>query len=293
MKKEFKKPHDVRWVFFGTPDLSVTILDELARAGFLPSIIVTRPDAPVGRGNVLTPPPVKVWAHAHTVPVLQPQKMTPDFIADLQKETWDVFIVAAYGKILPQTLLDIPAHGTLNVHPSLLPRLRGPSPIVSAILTDESETGVSIIVLDAQMDHGPIVEQEVVEITDWPPRASDLERLLAKRGGELLADTLIPWVRGEIRARAQEDTHATFCKIIKKEDGLINLSDDPYQNLLKIRAFDGWPGTYTFFERGEKKIRVQIIDARLSPDGSLEIITVRPEGKRDMPYADFHRGFLK
>ncbi|MBI2048313.1 MAG: methionyl-tRNA formyltransferase [Parcubacteria group bacterium] len=289
MKKKFQNPSDVRFAFFGTPQLAVTVLDTLHSAGFVPARIITQPDTPQGRGKVIAPPPVKVWADAHGVPTKQPSKITAEFTAELAREEWDLFVVAAYGNILPQALLDIPAHGTLNVHPSLLPRLRGPSPIVSAILTDERETGVSIMLLDAKMDHGPIVEQEIVEIKNWPPCASALEQLLATCGGTLLAETILPWMRGGIAAQEQDDAQATFCKIIQKEDGLIDLHDDPYKNLLKIRAFEGWPTAYTFFMRGEQKIRVQIIDAHLAADGSLAIDTVRPEGKRDMPYADFSR----
>lgn len=288
MKKKFQSPNEVRFAYFGTPELAVTILEALSTAGFTPALVVTRPDAPAHRGKVLTPPPVKVWADAHSIPVLQPVKLTDDMLAELKKDEWDVFIVAAYGKLLPQALLDIPAHGTLNVHPSLLPRLRGPSPIQSAILNDERETGVTIMLIDAEMDHGPIIEQEFVDIPEWPPRANELEDLLAHEGGAILAETLLPWVRGEIAAQEQDDAQATYCKTIKKEDGLIDLADDPQKNLLKIRAFEGWPGTYTFFERNGQKIRVQIIDAHLA-DGELVIDTVRPEGKRDMPYADFLR----
>lgn len=305
MKKKYQWASDIHFVFFGTPNLSVIILNELKVAGFLPSLIVTRPDAPRGRGKVMAPPPVAVWTKEHGIPLLQPAKITDDFIYEVKKNNdWDVFIVAAYGKILPQALLNIPSHGTLNVHPSLLPRLRGPSPIRSAILNDERETGVTIMLLDAEMDHGPIIEQEVVKPPaggpEWPPRARELESTLAHAGGKLLAQTLLPWVRDEIEAQEQNHSQATFCKTIKKEHGLLNLNDNPYQNLLKIRAFEGWPGTYTFFEKNGKKIRVQIIDAHMEnlpalpahagqAGGKLVIDIVRPEGKRDMPYADFLR----
>jgi len=298
MKKNLQSPNDVRFCFFGTPKLAVTVLDELERSGFKPALVVTRPDAPVGRGKVLTPPPVKVWAEKRNIEVLKPEKITEDLIhqiktSDVLSEVngWDVFIVAAYGKILPQELLDIPEHGALNMHPSLLPRLRGPSPIRSAILNDEREVGVTIMLLDAEMDHGPIVEQKIVDppAGGWPPRASELENTLAHAGGKLLARTILPWVKGEIASQEQDHNAATFCRIIKKEDGLLDLNGDAHHNLLKIRGLEGWPGTYTFFEKSGKKIRVQIIDAHLADDGSLLIDTVRPESKSDMPYADFVR----
>lgn len=279
-----------RIAFFGTPQLAVMVLEELEKAGFTPTLIVTRPDAPAGRGKTLTPPLTKTWGQARSIEIAQPEKNNPAFIADLSaKGPWDVFVVAAYGKILPQGLLNIPRRGTLNVHPSLLPKLRGPSPIISAILTDDREVGVSVMLLDAEMDHGPLVAQETVKIKEWPPRASELEKTLAQAGGVLLAKNLIPWIDGEITAQPQDHSKATFCKMIQKEDGLLDLAADPYQNLLKIRAFEGWPGTYTFFKRGEMIIRTQIISAHLAEDVSLSIDTVRPEGKRDMPYADFVR----
>lgn len=121
--------NNIRFALFGTPTITVTIAQKLFDAGLIPELVVTRVDAPVGRGKVLTPPPMKVWAQTHNIPILQPTKITPEVVEELKKtsteEPWDVFVVAAYGKILPQTLLDIPKHGTLNVHPSLLPRLRG------------------------------------------------------------------------------------------------------------------------------------------------------------------------
>lgn len=283
-----KKPHDVRFAFFGTPEISVTVANELEKAGYVPALVITRMDAPVGRGKVLTPPPMKVWAEARGIDVLQPKKITEDVIATLHNTEWDLFIVAAYGRLLPQALLDIPQKSTLNVHPSLLPKLRGPSPIRSAILTDEKETGVSIMVLDADMDHGPLLGQTTVQLDTWPPHAIELENILATEGGRLLAEILPQWLDGTLTAVEQDHTQATFCKMLRKEQGLLNLADDAYANLLKIRAFEGWPGTYTFFERRGERIRVQILDAHLEGK-TLVIDTVKPEGKNAMKYADFLR----
>lgn len=276
-----------RIAFFGTPDIVVPVADALHHAGYTPQLVITRADKPQGRGRVLTPPPMKVWADAHQIPTMQPVKITDEVIAALQSEPWDLFIVAAYGRLLPQALLDIPAHGTLNVHPSLLPHLRGPSPIRSAILMDEKETGVTIMQLDADMDHGPIVMQETVPIPEWPPHADALERLLFGRGAALLVEAIPRWLDGTLTATEQDHSKATFCKMLKKDDAHISLADDPYQNLLKIRAYEEWPVAYTFFERRGERIRVQIIDAHMAKDGSLSIDTVKPEGKHAMPYAAF------
>lgn len=144
------------------------------------------------------------------------------------------------------------------------------------------------MLLDAEMDHGPVLAQEKIALDEWPPRAQILENLLAKKGGDMLATILPQWIAGTITAREQDHSQATICKMIRKEMGLIDLSADPYQNLLKIRGLEGWPGAYAFFERGGQKIRVHILTAHLDA-GALIIDTVRPEGKRDMPYADFLR----
>ncbi|MDR3571394.1 MAG: methionyl-tRNA formyltransferase [Candidatus Pacebacteria bacterium] len=245
-----------RFVFFGTAPLASGVLSELAQAGFVPERIV------------------------------ESAKIQPEFVDELSKESWDVFVVASFGKILPKRLIELPKHGTLNVHPSLLPRLRGASPMRSAILTDERETGVSVMLLDEQMDHGPLLAQKKILVEPWPPRGRELDERLAHEGGKLLAQVLPLWIEGAIQPQEQNHDLATYCVRFSKEDGLLDLNDDPHKNLLKIRAFDGWPGTYAFFERSGKKIRVQILDAHIK-DNALAIDLVKPEGKREMSYEAF------
>jgi methionyl-tRNA formyltransferase len=248
-----------RIAFFGTPDIAVSVLDVLSAHHMLPSVIITNPDAPQGRKMMLTPPPVKAWADKQNIPVLQPVSLRTDTsVADyLTAHAINLCIVVAYGKIIPKNILDTPKYGTLNVHPSLLPKLRGASPIRSAILEDMRETGVTVMLLDEELDHGPILAQEVVSIGKeaWPLRGQALDTLLAEKGGELLAKTIPEWVAGDIIPTPQDDSEATFCTKITKEMGEINLTADPYQNLLKIRAFDGWPGTFFFTERNGRRIR--------------------------------------
>ncbi len=279
---------NIRFAFFGTFPLAEAVLDALESAGFLPALIVAGSDARDTRTKETIFPPEKKWALDRNIPVIQPEKIDADLIAMLEKESWDVFIVASYGKILPKKLLDIPRRGTINMHPSLLPRLRGPSPIRSAILNDEKNTGASIMLLDEKMDHGPLIAQKKVSVDPWPPHGYDLDMLLAKEGGSLLAQILQEWVDGEIDAREQNHDVATYCKIFTKEDGMLDLRDDPYKNFLKIRAFEGWPGTYAFFERDGKKIRAKILDAHIT-NGKLVIDRVIPEGKREMSHEDFLR----
>lgn len=274
-------------VFFGTPLLAVWVLEELEKGGILPSLVVTAPDKPAGRKLLLTPSPVKVWAAKHGIPILEPEKLDSNFISALKTEIYDLFIVAAYGKLIPKEMLGIPKHGILNVHPSLLPKFRGASPIISAILSGEKETGTSIMLLDEQMDHGPIVAQESLDISDIP-KASELGERLARLGGGMLVDLIPKWVTGNLKAREQDHAEASHCGKIIKEDGLINLADDPEKNYRKIRAFDEWPRACFFSERKGKKIRVVIKDARLE-DGKLVITRVLPEGKKEVDYVDFQR----
>lgn len=272
--------------FFGTPQLAVTVLDELADHGIVPSLIITSPDKPAGRKLKVTSPAVKLWADEHDVPALQPEKVDQDFIDELNQQDWDLFVVFAYGKMLPTEMLDIPEHGTINLHPSLLPKLRGPSPIRSAILEDEKTTGVTVMQIDDEMDHGSIIAQATVTPEPWPPNATELENALMHVGGQLLAETIPQWLNSEITPEEQDHDEATYCQLFKKEDGEINLNDDPYQNLLKVRAFEGWPGTYFFTEKNDKKLRVKIIDAHLEND-ELILDTVVPEGKSEMSYEEF------
>lgn len=273
----------IKIAFFGTPEFAVIILDELKKADMIPSLIITSPDKRQGRGMILTPPPVKMWATKNNIPVLQPEKLDSEFLYKIQDTGYDLFLVAAYGKLLKKELLDIPEHGTLNVHPSLLPEFRGSSPIESAILDGVAETGASIMLLDEHMDHGPILAQTKVPLEE-NTGAIELERELAITGGNLLAETIPGWITGAIKAMPQDDSKATFTKKIKKEDGLIDLSDNPISNYRKIRAYQGWPRAY-FIKNGK---RVIIHDAEME-DGSLHIRRVIPEGKKEMGYEDFMR----
>ncbi len=270
----------MRFAFFGTSHIAVYCLEALRAAGLTPALIVTPEDRPRGRGLAASPVAVALWAQQHNIPFSHQW--------DSIDNTYDVAVVVDYGHLLPKHLLETPRRGFLNVHPSLLPRLRGPSPIRTAIRDNEQIVGVSIIVLDEEMDHGPLIAQKRIETPIWPLSASELETLLMREGGILLARVLPEWVLGEIDAHSQNHDVATYTKKIVKEDGLLNLRDDAYKNFLKIRAYEGWPGTYTFFERNGKRLRVGILDAHME-NGELIIDLVKPEGKREMPYAEFLR----
>lgn len=266
-----------RIVFYGTPHFAVYVLEELERAGILPALIVTAPDRPKGRGLALTPPPVKDWAIVRDIPYIQPTSLKNDPALDaLLNSEWDVAIVAAYGKILPDALLTHPTHGALNVHPSLLPKFRGAAPIEGQILADERTVGVSIMKLDTEMDHGPVLAQAAITLDEWPIRARDLEELLAREGGTLLAESLEPFLNGALVPTEQDHAVATYTKKIKKEDGELDLNADGYQNYLKYCAYDEWPGTF-FFKDG---VRIKITEAELK-NGLFKPRRVIPEGKKE------------
>ncbi len=268
--------------FFGTPDYSVITLNALKDAGYNISFIVTQPDRPKGRNMVITPPPAKVWGNANNIPVLQPEKLKDEVLyEDLKKYDCDVFVVIAYGKIIPLEILNIPKYKSLNIHGSILPKLRGSCPIETAILNDMRETGVSIIRMDEEMDHGPIVATEKVIVTPWPPKANVLGQAIVNAGSRLIADVIPKWISGEIKEIEQNHSEASYTKMIKKGDGLIDLSGDPYRNYLKIQAYDGWPST--FFYLNDK--RIKITEASFV-DNKLVIEKVIPEGKAEIRYSD-------
>ena len=278
-----------QFAFFGTPEFSTIILDELESKGFTPCVIVTTPDARKGRKLIVTQSMVSAWATIRNIPTLKPDTLGDEKFTDaLRAHEYDLFIVAAYGKIIPKNILDIPKFGTLNVHPSLLPKFRGASPIESAILSDETCTGVTIILLDEEMDHGPVLAQRQRKLSNWPPKGSELTRDLAHVGGALLAE-IIPEHLFDLRAFPQDHARATFTKKIIKENGLIDFQDDPYLNYKKIRAYDEWPGAYFFTQHGDKQMRVRITDS-IYENNMLTITRVIPEGKKEMSYTDFLRG---
>ena len=277
--------------FFGTPDIAVWALEELDDFGFTPQLIVTNPDRPQGRKMLLTPPPVKVWAQEHGVPIFQPESLTkPEDLSPLTSQAWDLFVVVAYGQIMPKWFIDLPKFGTLNLHPSLLPKLRGASPIRSAILNNMQDVGVSIMLMDEKMDHGPLLAQMATPLPE-PVPGRKLDFTLAKQGGDLLADTIPKWIRGEIIPQEQDHTQATYSKKITKDMGELAL--DPFNlpqgeeaehMLLKIYALDGNPGTF-FMHNG---IRVKINQAHLE-EGKLILDSVTPQNKKEMPFTNYLR----
>lgn len=270
----------MKYVFFGSDDFSVKTINQLNIRGYKPDLIITIPDKKQGRKMVLTPPPLKIWAEKYNIPTIQTANLDGIEIGN----DWDLFIISSYGLIIKNNILNIPKKGCLNIHPSLLPKYRGATPIQSAILSDDQTTGVSIMLMDEKMDHGPVIIQKETEIKD--KNYLELRDELALTGANLLADILPDWLLGKIKATPQNHNQATFTKKIVKEDGLINLEANPILNFKKIRAYNPWPGTFFFFDHQGKTKRFIIKQAHLENE-KLIIDTVIPEGKKETNWQNF------
>jgi len=249
---------NIRFAFFGSSQFSSYVLEELKLLGFSPLLVIDSAKDPL---------PTK----------------------ELKEIDADVFVVASFGKILPKELIELPRYKSLNVHPSLLPHLRGPAPIQESILS-MAEPGVTIIKMDEKMDHGPILAQAKVSIDPWPDHYRVVEEKLGRAGGRILGSLLSEWVAGKILEKPQDESKATYTKLIKKEDGLLDLDDPTEENLRKVLAYNTWPGAYMFYKnKMDKEIRLVVKDAEVR-DGKFSPTRVIPAGKREMSWPDFLRG---
>lgn len=284
---------NLNFIFWGTPSVAKETLDILKEGGYLPSLIITATDKPQGRKMIITPPPVKVWAEENNIPYLQPEKLDSEFFEKLKPMCLEpncLFIVVAYGKIMPEEILNLPKLGSINIHYSLLPKYRGASPVESAILNGEKETGITIQLMEFKMDTGPVFAKEKIEIEENETTPILKERLI-KVGGDLLVKTLPNIIEGKIKPEKQKEDEATYCKKIKKEDGLIDLKDEPIKNYNKWKAYFSWPRTF-FFEparsndnpgAGGNGKRVIITKAKLE-NGEFKIEKVIKEGGKETDY---------
>jgi methionyl-tRNA formyltransferase len=302
----------LRVIFLGTPEFAAIPLEALAHDGRYALVgVVTQPDRPAGRGRAPEPPPVKRKAAelGLDIPVLQPETLRDqsavDQIAALRP---DVGVVAAYGEILRRNVLAIPPLGYVNIHPSLLPRHRGPAPVSGAILAGDAETGVTIMRLDAKMDSGPILEQRRVPL---PPdaRAGPLTQELFQIGTAMLVEVLAPYAAGAIVPLPQDDSQATYTALLRKSDGAIDWGMPADRIERMTRAYDPWPGAWTTWRGQPLKVIAARADGAWPGDappgalldrkdgvwaatgaGALELITVQPAGKRALAAADWWRG---
>lgn len=258
-------------VYMGTPDFAVPSLEALHDSGHRVVAVVTQPDRPKGRGRKLTPPPVKVAAERFNIPVLQPETVRSEaFQRHMSELTPDLFVAAAFGQILPQSLLDIPKIGSINVHASLLPRHRGAAPIRWAIIEGDRETGITTMMMDAGMDTGDILLTEKTEIGP-EETAAELHDRLSEMGAHTLLETLARLQDGSLTRTPQDHDQATYASMLKKTDGEIDWSQPAEQIERRIRGMTPWPGAYTFSEDMRLKVfKARVLDREISvPPGTI------------------------
>ena len=297
-------------IFMGTPSLSVPFLDSILKSGRNAGCVVTQSDKPKGRGQKLTPSPVKEFAVLHGIPVLQPDRLSdPAFADSIKAIEPDYIVVVAYGKIIPLEILQIPKKCPVNVHASLLPEYRGASPIQRAIMDGRKFTGVTTMLMSPELDAGDILLQERIEI-DRSDTAGSLGIKISETGVDLLIRTLDELDRGEIVPAPQQHDKATYAPLLRKEDGLIDWQDSTENIYNRIRAFDPWPGAFTFYEGKRWGIwKAEIVEKRFQSsapgelvevgpagivvstgDGGLKITEMQAEGKRRMGVREYLRG---
>jgi methionyl-tRNA formyltransferase len=278
-------------VFFGTPDYVLPILDSLhkrfrGKDGKSPIVaVITQKPRPTGRKQLLTFSPVDDWAHKRKISIYFDAK---DIIKD--KVEADLGVLAAYGEFIPKEVLSYLPHGILNVHPSLLPKYRGASPVQEAILNGEKETGVTIMKVDDKWDHGPIISQFKEDISPDDTTGTLRERLFS-RSAEVLFGLIKPYLAGKIKPREQNHKEATFTKTIRKEDGYIDLSKaKPEETERFVRAMDPWPGAWTKIKINGREKRLRLLKTHLE-EGKLILDEVQLEGKNVVSGEEFKRGY--
>ncbi|NUM25383.1 MAG: methionyl-tRNA formyltransferase [Candidatus Buchananbacteria bacterium] len=296
-------------IFLGTPEFALPALKALVENDFKPKLVITQPDQPLGRHQKLSSSPVKVVAEKYGIRVIQP-KNKKELAQIFAKESCQVAVVVAYGMIIPDEILKKPAYGFLNIHPSLLPKYRGSSPIQAALLHGDLQTGVTIIKLTQRVDAGPIIGRQTFDIGSR--NAAKLHDALAQLGGELLVSVLPNYLAGKAELIDQDDSQATYTSLIRREDGLVDWNKTPLEIFNQFRAFTPWPGVFTYFDNKRLKIlNLSVLEGDLSKDlsngtvfltpkkklavkcdnGAITLITVQLEGKKGVLAPEFLKGY--
>ena len=309
-----RDPIKLRTVFMGTSSFAAVILEDLVSTGCNIISVYTQGDKKVGRKRELQKSAVKALAENNKLAVFEPNRFDAETIAELKKQKPDLIIVAAYGKILPQAVLDIPGFGALCVHPSLLPKFRGPSPVQNALLSGEKETGSTIILMNAGIDAGDILSQKEKTIEENETYPQLLSRL-AKLSSGLILETLPLWVERKISPQKQADDQASYCQLIERDDGKIIWANEAVSIYNQYRAFFVWPGIFTFWEKNSLNLRLKLLRISLGPQenandrrlgqvfqlgdqiavqtcaGAIVLEEIQLEGKNNLPIADFVTGY--
>ena len=300
----------LRTVFFGSPEEAIPALTALVSAGHEVRAVYTRPDRPAGRSRRLAPTPVRVAAEGLGLRVETPSSLRgARVVADLAETGADLFVVVAYGRILPPEALRIPRLGAVNIHPSLLPRYRGPSPVATAVLEGATETGVTLMLLNEGMDTGPVLAQSEPVQLSGSERTGGLTAALFRKGADMLPAVLAGLENGSIRPRPQDNALATVTRLIEKEDGRIDWTRTAAETERAVRAYNPWPGAFTTWQHrtlkmlaasvcGEASDRrapgaVRVVDRRIlvaTGMRELELLTVQLEGRNAVTAADFLNG---
>lgn len=267
----------MRYLFFGTPEFAAIILEKLITAGMPPALVICNPDRPAGRKKIITPPPAKILAEKNKIPVWQPETLTnfKSEILNFKLGEIDFAVVAAYAKILPKEIIELPRLSTIGVHPSLLPKYRGSTPIQSVILNDEKETGTTLFLIDEKVDHGAILAVDHLPIIENDTYETLLKKL-AELSGNLLVKTLPQYINEKITPQTQNETEATYTKKLATQDAFVNLTKDTPESIIrKIHALNPEPGTWTILN--EK--RTKILEAEII-EGKLKLKKIQIEGKK-------------
>lgn len=297
----------LRIIFMGTPDFACPTLTKLIERGEDVIAVVTQPDRPKGRGQKLVPPPVKVIAEEHGIPVLQPLKVrAPEVIDGIRELNPDLIVVVAFGQILPQSLLDIPKHGCINIHASLLPRYRGAAPLNWCLINGETETGITTMQMDAGLDTGDMLVKRAIPIGP-DEDAQSLHDRLSLLGAETINETLDRLLAGTLTREKQDDSLTCYAPMLKKEDGLIDWNREPQQIKNLVRGFTPWPGAYTSLDGKTLKLyKVSVTEGNGKPgevitagkdgiivacgSGSLRIEELQLEGRKRLSASEFLAG---
>ncbi len=281
---------NLRVAFFGTPDRALWCLDQMKAAGVLPVVVITAPDKPKGRGLILSPSDVKVWAEQNSIPVLTPTTLKDtEFEKAYTAYSPDIALVLAYGKIIPENILEIPKYKTLNIHGSLLPKLRGASPIETTILNSETP-GVTLMLMDKEMDHGPILAMKELSFSHIP-HAVELAKTVIQAGTELFLSSVSSWISNKLVPIEQDHTKATYTQKISKDMGEIDINTLDEHTWRKYQALTPWPGLYFFVTHQNTKKRVIVKEAHF--DGVFHIDTVVVEGKKPQTFTSFKDTYLQ